>query len=1694
MIDEYDKIKFLEYFSGREDYFAVQDLDRYKTVKGILNPYYLDKHIKGFITFGIYVLNSNSRCNFLCIDIDIPKNELNNFNFLNKVQKFRYLKDKLQKTESVLIKKFNLSRKSILFEDTGGRGYHIWLFFQKSINGSEVFKLSFILKEHLDFDFEFFPKQKVLNSKKGLGNLIKLPLGLHQKYNSESRFFKICNDKPVFFHIVEDNFEHLLKIDKISAEIINNIIKRNDYLINTIDTNIEADKLLHIGRTFYKKDLRFLFDNCFALKRIKEKAESGVSLSYSEAFHFTNTLLSVENSEDFIIDTLKKSYKTGFSSNITKKEIENIRPLHPTSCKKLIYHKICNKYCNDELQRSSLDPILKDCNPLSVNLSISEEVYQTNNIDLIEEICNINNLRNTYWKLKKYHKEEDTLFFDNFDFEYFERNLDINLLNVSKLLESNLNYPFLGFLKVRIPKKINDNNKMEYRYLSYGIIYDAILIQSIFNVISPLIESDFQDISYGYRINTDRNNPEEIFSDWRESYPKFRNKILECLRSPNNNYYICCDIEGFYDNICHSILIEKLRPLIKNYKIFNILKRVIESYEYNALGKSGIPQGPAYSRILANLYLNDFDKEILKFSNSYFRYVDDFFIFFNNKKDAQETLKKIIFLLNELGLTLSDSQNKKLKILKTENEEPIIKKIDSLNYGLFEEYKFINYFDPIQIEKFYNAIDNYKMPTECREDILKVNEQLPSILYLISNDEILHHAIKNKLLFLIKYLIKYNCFYPKRLNYIFFKIIDLITEEKESVIDFYNNLDNTHKIYFLLTMFNLYKKDNIFKKEIIDIVSNNLKTNDDFLIGFSISIYSELENNDNYFFKNELLDFIFQEENLFSRLKFLNRINYFDMVDNIKQIIKSNITSKSNYLCRKYLLANSTYKNTRLDDDLYIQHLFEDNGYLLLVEASQLFVTINNHCTLFDAIINLIKEQIDFKEIAMKSLYKMISEKFSNASLIDLNNLEKLYKLIKDSEIKRELSNKIALMKESIPSNNFLENHKLIFSYNQCSYYKHLVNKDYDFIEIIPLNLLKEFSFDNFNEFKKTLEDLSFNKILPTIEVELDTTLKQLSIMYKETKSLEFLKNHNLSLNNRDILYVLELFENLYKKANYYFYKINRIPFINENELFIDKEKKEIFLANISGMLSQFYIIDNNKIRNDLKEGIPLMVSLLLQKLFFKSDEESIQFFYNKPKIGSELFLELFIKRMKGKSPFRYSYERFSQILGKIKGINSNYDYELSKNFFYERLDSLLFKNCEDNINWINICQSIEDLYKEVARIYDKINFSEIKFIYKNNSSFPKRINIHILSNYLLNICKNLKNIFKEDYTNDKYINLFELLNYYSILCIEYISFFKSGLIKISETLKKIEFRNLSKFSIKAIDFTYNYNSFDTSKILELLEIIRRNPEDYEFLNNYSLKQISTAYLINNFKIELDANNHLIIRNSSKLKNEKFYLLMYHSLDLLPKIENEINSLINIIIKYFKTPHDYSITKDKFKIKNKISRSFTDINIIRKKLGLKRFFGYTVDENKFPIAIYCKSFFSFKKRANVNTINSVPLNNLWPSHKSKCSWDTTNKYIFNLIIPNLRIINLINRFVKARRFWHRIIFPQNRLTVYLYILLIIMFTTFGILSSYYKYYLITPFYYLLYSLEFLFFTVAGTLIYSIVQLLIKSLISKIKKL
>lgn len=139
------------------------------------------------------------------------------------------------------------------------------------------------------------------------------------------------------------------------------------------------------------------------------------------------------------------------------------------------------------------------------------------------------------------------------------------------------------------------------RPLGIPTMLDRIIQECLRIVLEPIVEAKLFPHSYGFR----------PFRASKHAIAKIINTIN--IRSDTKPIYVIeGDIKGYFDNINHRILINKLWGIgIRDKRVIAIIKEMLKAgyIELGLLEKTdiGTPQGGIISPLLANVYLNDFD-------------------------------------------------------------------------------------------------------------------------------------------------------------------------------------------------------------------------------------------------------------------------------------------------------------------------------------------------------------------------------------------------------------------------------------------------------------------------------------------------------------------------------------------------------------------------------------------------------------------------------------------------------------------------------------------------------------------------------------------------------------------------------------------------------------------------------------------------------------------------------------------------------------------------------------------------------------------------------------------------------------------------------------------------------------------------------------------------------------------------------
>ncbi len=196
--DDADLVRFMAFFGGREDVYARQwyssgrDRGGYSPVHEPLTPSVLRRHFLGEVTLGVYPIRLDGTCVFAAVDLDIPPPVLDaaraDASLARRVA--TCLQQATAEARALLADLGFL----VIVEDSGYKGRHLWLPFDSPVPARVLRDLGAHLaralghvvdRDHLAV--ETFPKQAEVRGK-GLGNLIKLPLGIHRRSGRRSAF------------------------------------------------------------------------------------------------------------------------------------------------------------------------------------------------------------------------------------------------------------------------------------------------------------------------------------------------------------------------------------------------------------------------------------------------------------------------------------------------------------------------------------------------------------------------------------------------------------------------------------------------------------------------------------------------------------------------------------------------------------------------------------------------------------------------------------------------------------------------------------------------------------------------------------------------------------------------------------------------------------------------------------------------------------------------------------------------------------------------------------------------------------------------------------------------------------------------------------------------------------------------------------------------------------------------------------------------------------------------------------------------------------------------------------------------------------------------------------------------------------------------------------------------------------------
>ena len=191
------------------------------------------------------------------------------------------------------------------------------------------------------------------------------------------------------------------------------------------------------------------------------------------------------------------------------------------------------------------------------------------------------------------------------------------------------------------------------RQLGIPTAIDRLVQQAFVQALTPILDPQMSESSYGFRPNRSAHQALKAGSAYVEQ---------------GYTVAVDLDLEKFFDKVNHDILMSRLAQLIKDKRVLYYIRQMLKAGMMDNEGikqkrEQGTPQGGPLSPLLANVLLDDLDRELENRGLHFCRYADDCIIFVRTIKAGERVLASISrYIEDELKLKVNQQKSKVDKV------------------------------------------------------------------------------------------------------------------------------------------------------------------------------------------------------------------------------------------------------------------------------------------------------------------------------------------------------------------------------------------------------------------------------------------------------------------------------------------------------------------------------------------------------------------------------------------------------------------------------------------------------------------------------------------------------------------------------------------------------------------------------------------------------------------------------------------------------------------------------------------------------------------------------------------------------------------------------------------------------------------------------------------------------------------------
>ncbi|RZJ37355.1 MAG: RNA-directed DNA polymerase, partial [Chryseobacterium sp.] len=666
-----------KHFATNQNYFLEQQPDgSYRKRSGEVTFKRLANMLDQRKSIAVLQRNIDLSVNWICFDFDILKDLLSSELLPNAESALR---------ECVYEFWRYLEQCSIscIVEFSGNRGFHIWITFDDPLKYWSAYDLQQkILKNSgVEFDRELialdlFPRSRSPSG--GIGSGVKIPMSLHTKSQAYSRLIACPEDllkdlrcTNLDEKVVEESVSILGAHQGLSISQVETILDRLVGDDEGGDSEIQRISLIKIAVGFSLNTLLEHWKKSPVFSVLAIKIEKCEKLKNDERKLLVGLLARVGSTESFsYVEMLQEIFSRmrNYDASKTQTAIASLSGfLFPSRAQ---IESVLGLSFPDGA--SDLD-IVKSCIPYYLS-------HYQNDFRILEKDIEVARVAES-----NYVRTND---------EVQVRKVvnTLSLTNATKNLQHEVEKLLLHPDKVALYLHNRNEPKKIRKLITLGAAERVATSAAMKQIIHHFGLKPSSN-SYGYCVNRGFKGG-HIFEPWLSRWVNFISNIGVAIeeKSYSDFYIVKSDIRSFYDDIPHDgvkrLLLEGVDQEMRT-KINGLSQDALEDYKkivnlFFGIALSvnqkpiGLPQGPAYARWLAELYIFSLDQyfdSLIKSESVYFyqRFVDDIFFIVPDEVAASNLLQQVRQHLAVLGLQVND-------------EKTIVRKISDFTPD-FDRYK-----------------------------------------------------------------------------------------------------------------------------------------------------------------------------------------------------------------------------------------------------------------------------------------------------------------------------------------------------------------------------------------------------------------------------------------------------------------------------------------------------------------------------------------------------------------------------------------------------------------------------------------------------------------------------------------------------------------------------------------------------------------------------------------------------------------------------------------------------------------------------------------------------------------------------------------------------------------------------------------------------------------------------------------------